>query len=152
MTFEAVDLDEPAPEAPAEPSRQISLAVQETTEAPTTMPAGMTQPSSASKVRSSQSRVAPSTPGGANASSAPSTPAGANAPSAASTPATPGDSGLRNSRRTPARSPAATNPAQQKKSEEEAGLSTTVLGVVAVAVVAVVGVGAWFGWRRATKK
>lgn len=140
VVFEALDLDEPAPEAPAEPSRQISLDVVETTEAPVSMPAGMTQPTPTS------------TPQKSSRASSRSTPAATPAATPASTPAAAPASDSRTPRKSVARIVPPNATAQRPQEAQQEGVSATVIGVVAVAAVAIVGIGAWLGLRRANSK
>lgn len=113
LTFEPASLDEPAPTTPSH-TPQISLNVQEVTETPSTMPAGMTQPSQ-TKLRSSKS------------------------------------TSLRASRKSAAPSSPSSS-ASHSKDQEAPGISATVVGVVAVAAIAITGLAIWAGFRRSNNK
>lgn len=136
LVFEPLDLDEPAPEPPtaAEPARQISLTVQETTETPVTMPAGMTQPT-----------IAPSKSASLRSSSRASAPSSGN--NALSSSSSSSSGSMRASRKAP-RTDSAASPSMERS---ESGVSATVIGAVAVATVAVVGIAAWLGWRNSKR-
>jgi len=119
VSFEVADPNEPAPQLPSTPAAAaIKLNVSETLERPTTPPLGVPQAAGSDKKQLKQST-------------------GAKKPAAASSPST-GPKSVRDG--TPTKSKGA--------QQESSGPSKIVVGAVALAAVAIVGIGGWLGWRQ----
>lgn len=111
------------------------------------MPAGMTQPTPTSTpLKGSRASSRVGTPAATPSRSTP-------AATPESTPAGEPGSGMRNSRKG-TRTPGPIKVSQRLDFEEgqESTISTGIIAAVAVAAVAVVGIGAWFGLRRSSNR